>query len=66
MMQLGGVQRASDELNRAMIRAIDKCRKHHEWGLQNWTEQLPSDDAKQLTSEWGLIYLRMRRIRKEE
>jgi hypothetical protein len=51
MMQLGGVQRASDELNRAMIRTVNEYRKHHEWRLQNRTEQLPEESAKQLTSE---------------
>lgn len=51
MMQLGGVQRASDDLNRAMIRTVNEYRKHHEWRIQNRTEQLPNQDSKQLTSE---------------
>ena len=51
MMQIGGVQRASDDLNRAMIRTVNEYRKHHEWRLQNRTEQLPDEDAKQLTAE---------------
>ena len=51
MMLLGGVQRASDGINRAMIRTVNECRKHHEWRLQNRTEQLPEESAKQLTSE---------------
>ncbi|QWE10893.1 hypothetical protein [Polynucleobacter sp. es-EL-1] len=50
MMQLGGVQRASDDLNRAMIRTVNEYRKHHEWRIQNRTEQLPDGDAKQLTA----------------
>ena len=50
-MQLGGVQRASDDLNRAMIRMVDEYRKHHEWRIQNRTEQLPDAGTKQLTSE---------------
>lgn len=51
MMQLGGVQRASDDLNRAMIRTVGEYRKHHEWRLQNQTEQLPDRNSKQITSE---------------
>jgi len=51
MMQLGGVQRASDDLNRAMIRTVSEYRKHHEWRIQNRTQQLPGDDTKQLTAE---------------
>lgn len=51
MMQLGGVQRASDDLNRAMIRTVGEYRKHHEWRIQNRTQQLPDDDTKQLTAE---------------
>ncbi len=51
MMQLGGVQRASDDLNRAMIRTVNEYRKHHEWRIQNRTQQLPDEDAKQLTAE---------------
>ena len=51
MMQLGGVQRASDDLNRAMIRTVNEYRKHHEWRIQNRTQQLPDDDTKQLTAE---------------
>ena len=51
MMQIGGVQRASDDLNRAMIRTVNEYRKHHEWRIQNRTEQLPDQDSKQLTSE---------------
>lgn len=51
MMQIGGVQRASDDLNRAMIRTVNEYRKHHEWRIQNRTEQLPNQDAKQLTSK---------------
>lgn len=51
MMQLGGVHRASDDLNRAMIRTVGEYRKHHEWRLQNRTEQLPDGNTKQLTSE---------------
>lgn len=50
MMQLGGVQRASDDLNRAMIRTVNEYRKHHEWRIQNRTQQLPDEDAKQLTA----------------
>lgn len=42
MMQLGGVQRASDDLNRVMIRTVSEYRKHHEWRIQNQTEQLPA------------------------
>lgn len=48
MMQLGGVQRASDDLNRAMIRTVAEYRKHHEWRIQNRTEQLSDDDSKRL------------------
>lgn len=48
MMQLGGVQRASDDLNRAMIRTVAEYRKHHEWRIQNRTEQLSNDDSKGL------------------
>ncbi len=48
MMQLGGVQRASDDLNRAMIRTVAEYHKHHEWRIQNRTEQLPGDDSKGL------------------
>lgn len=33
MMQLVGVQRASDDLNRAMIRTVSEYRKHHEWRI---------------------------------
>lgn len=51
MMQLGGVQRASDDLNRAMIRTVGEYRKHHEWRLQNRTEQLPNEGAKELTAD---------------
>jgi len=51
MMQLGGVQRASDDLNRAMIRTVNEYRKHHEWRIQNRTQQLPDDDTRQLTAE---------------
>jgi hypothetical protein len=51
MMQLGGVQRASDDLNRAMIRTVGEYRKHHEWRIQNRTEQLPNGDAERLTSD---------------
>jgi len=51
MMQLGGVQRASDDLNRAMIRTVNEYRKHHEWRIQNRTEQLPDEDAERLTAE---------------
>lgn len=51
MMQLGGVQRASDDLNRAMIRAVNEYRKHHEWRIQNQTQHLPDDHAKQLAAE---------------
>lgn len=45
MMQLGGVQRASDDLNRAMIRTVGEYRKHHEWRIQNRTEQLHNDGS---------------------
>lgn len=51
MMQLGGVQRASDDLNRAMIRTVNEYRKHHEWRIQNRTEQVLSDDPKGLPAE---------------
>jgi len=51
MMQLGGVQRASDDLNRAMIRTVGEYRKHHEWRIQNRTEQLPNDDSEGLAAE---------------
>lgn len=51
MMQLGGVQRASDDLNRSMIRTVNEYRKHHEWRIQNRTQQLPDEDAKQLTAD---------------
>ncbi len=51
MMQLGGVQRASDDLNRAMIRTVAEYRKHHEWRIQNRTEQLSGDDSKRLPAE---------------
>ena len=51
IMQLGGVQRASDDLNRAMIRTVGEYRKHHEWRIQNRTQQLPDEDSKQLTAE---------------
>jgi len=51
MMQLGGVQRASDDLNRAMIRTVNEYRKHHEWRIQNQIEQLPGQDSKQLPVE---------------
>jgi hypothetical protein len=51
MMQLGGVQRASDDLNRAMIRTVGEYRKHHEWRIQNRTEQLPTHDSKALPAE---------------
>ena len=51
MMQLGGVQRANDDLNRAMIRAVGEYRKHHEWRIQNRTQQLPNDDSKALAAE---------------
>ncbi len=51
MMQLGGVQRASDDLNRAMIRTVSEYRKHHEWRIQNRTEQLPTHDSKALSAE---------------
>ncbi len=51
MMKLGGVQRASDDLNRAMIRTVNEYRKHHEWRIQNRTEQLPDAETKQLTSD---------------
>lgn len=51
MMQLGGVQRASDDLNRAMIRTVGEYRKHHEWRIQNRTEQVLSDDPKGLPVE---------------
>jgi hypothetical protein len=51
MMQLGGVQRASDDLNRAMVRTVSEYRKHHEWRIQNRTQQLPDEDAKQLAAE---------------
>jgi hypothetical protein len=51
MMQLGGVQRASDDLNRAMIRTVGEYRKHHEWRIQNRTEQVLSDDLKGLPAE---------------
>lgn len=51
MMQLGGVQRASDDLNRAMIRTVNEYRKHHEWRIQNRTQQLPDGDSRQLTAE---------------
>lgn len=51
MMQLGGAQRASDDLNRAMNRTVNEYRKHHEWRIQNRTQQLPDEDAKQLTVE---------------
>lgn len=50
MMQLGGVQRASDDLNRAMIRTVSEYRKHHEWRIQNRTQQLPDEDTRQLTA----------------
>lgn len=48
MIQLGGVQRASDDLNRAMTRTAAEYRKHNEWRIQNRTEQLSSDDSKGL------------------
>ena len=51
MMQLGGAQRASDDLNRAMIRTVNEYRKHHEWRIQNRTEQLPNDDSEALAAE---------------
>lgn len=51
MMQLGGVQRASDDLNRAMIRTVSEYRKHYEWRIQNRTQELPDESAKQLTSK---------------
>lgn len=51
MIQLGEVQRASDDLNRAMIRTVGEYRKHHEWRIQNRTQQLPDGDTKQLTAE---------------
>jgi hypothetical protein len=51
MMQLGGVQRASDDLNRAMIRTVGEYRKHHEWRIQNRTQQLPNDDSEALAPE---------------
>jgi len=51
MMQLGGVQRASDDLNRTMIRTVGEYRKHHEWRILNRTQQLPDEDAKDLTAE---------------
>ncbi len=50
-MQLGGVQRASDDLNRAMIRMVGEYRKHHEWRIQNRTEQLSSDDSRGLPTK---------------
>lgn len=37
VMQQGGVQRAGDDLNRAMIRTMSEYRKHHEWRLTNRT-----------------------------
>ncbi len=51
MMQLGGVQRSSDDLNRAMIRTVGEYRKHHEWRLQNRTQQLPNDDSEAIATE---------------
>ena len=51
MIQLGGVQRASDDLNRAMIRTVNEYRKHHEWRIQNQTQQLPNDDSEALAAE---------------
>lgn len=51
MMQLGGVQRTSDDLNRAIIRTVNEYRKHNEWRIQNRTQELPDESAKQLTSK---------------
>jgi len=37
LVQQGGPHRASDDLNRDMIRTINEYRKHHEWRLNNKT-----------------------------
>ena len=35
LMQLGGVQRAGDDLGRVFVRTLGEFRKHHEWRLKN-------------------------------
>jgi hypothetical protein len=53
MIQLGCVQRASDDLNRAMMPTVSEYRNHHEWCIQNRTEQLSNQDTRHITAEYG-------------